>query len=132
MLAGEGACTVANLGLPRRQHIVILVSMIPPFGPDGNLPSGIYGATWPEIAARFGWNAHRQHLLDGVHRVLAALAQAGCRVVYLNGSFVTAKEHPRDYDACWGLTGVDVDALDPVLLDFDDDRAAQRAKYGGE
>ncbi len=64
--------------------------------------------------------------------MLATLAQAGCRVVYLNGSFVTAKEHPRDYDACWGLTGVDVDALDPVLLDFDDDRAAQRAKYGSE
>jgi len=52
--------------------------------------------------------------------------------VYINGSFVTAKEVPGDFDACWDPTGVEVSLLDPVLLDFSNKRAAQKAKYGGE
>jgi hypothetical protein len=52
--------------------------------------------------------------------------------VYINGSFVTAKDVPGDFDACWDADGVDPDRLDPVLLDFSNRRAAQKAKYGGE
>ena len=51
---------------------------------------------------------------------------------WLNGSFVTTKEEPNDFDACWDETGVDPEALDPVLLTFDRERAAQKAKYMGE
>jgi hypothetical protein len=50
----------------------------------------------------------------------------------LDGSFVTAKPHPGDYDGCWDHTGVDFSRLDPVLLDFDNKRAAQKTKYMGE
>ena len=57
---------------------------------------------------------------------------AGCRTVYLNGSFVTSKTFPNDYDACWEEAGVDPAALDPVLLTFDPGRATQKAKYMGE
>ena len=64
--------------------------------------------------------------------MLAALKRAGCRTVFLNGSFVTAKERPADYDGCWDLEGVNVDALDRVLLIMDEGRAAQKAKYLGE
>ena len=39
---------------------------------------------------------------------------------------------PNDFDACWDIEGVDPDLLDPVLLTFDDSRAAQKAKYLGE
>ena len=53
-------------------------------------------------------------------------------VVYINGSFVTSKEFPNDYDACWEETGVDPTALDPALLTFDPGRATQKAKYMGE
>ena len=56
---------------------------------------------------------------------------AGCRTVYLNGSFVTSKTFPNDYDACWEEAGVDPAALDPVLLTFDPGRATQKAKYMG-
>lgn len=51
---------------------------------------------------------------------------------YLDGSFVTAKELPGDFDACWEIAGVDPDRLDRELLDFSDRRAAQMARYGGE
>lgn len=50
----------------------------------------------------------------------------------MDGSFVTNKPKPGDYDGCWDVEGVDPDRLDPVLLVFDNRWAAQKAKYGGE
>jgi hypothetical protein len=52
--------------------------------------------------------------------------------MYLDGSFVTEKIHPNDFDGCWDATNVRVTLLDPVLLDFDNERAAQKQKYRGE
>ena len=63
---------------------------------------------------------------------MEALRVAGCRRAYVDGSFVTAKEVPGDFDGCWEAVGVDAGALDPVLLDFRHPRAAQKAKYRGE
>lgn len=50
----------------------------------------------------------------------------------MNGSFVTAKDEPDDFDACWDTDGVDLDALDPILLDLSDGRRAQKDRFGGE
>lgn len=68
----------------------------------------------------------------GLRAALENLAGAGCGVVYIDGSFVTSKEIPNDYDACWEEDGVDPNALDPVLLTFDPGRVTQKAKYRGE
>jgi Family of unknown function (DUF6932) len=106
--------------------------VIPPFQSDGNLPPGVHAAIWEEIADRFGSTPQRQRLLAGLKTALDALRAAGCRRIYLDGSFVTAKRTPGDFDACWDVTGVDPALLDPVLLIFDQGRAAQKAKYGGE
>ena len=70
--------------------------------------------------------------MTGLEAALEDLKGAGCGTVYLNGSFVTSKTYPNDYDACWEEVGVDPTALDPVLLTFDSGRAAQKAKYMGE
>ncbi len=43
-----------------------------------------------------------------------------------------AKEMPADFDACWDPTDVDLDRLDPVLLDLSDGRNAQKRRFGGE
>ena len=96
------------------------------------LPPGIHDTTLAEVATRFATTPHRRWLFDGFVRVTMALGRAGCRVVYLDGSFVSAKPHPGDYDGCWDHNGVDFPSLDPVLLDFDNKRAAQKAKYFGE
>lgn len=53
-------------------------------------------------------------------------------MVYLDGSFVTAKQYPGDFDACWDIQGVDEEALDPVFWDFSNGRAAQKERFGGE
>ncbi len=63
---------------------------------------------------------------------MANLKEAGCQTVYVDGSFVTNKDMPNDYDACWVEDGVDPEALDAVLLTFDPGRATQKAKYFGE
>jgi hypothetical protein len=106
---------------------------MPPFDPEtGRLPDGVYEVAWQEVVDRFGWNPRRRELLDGLAEALELLANAGCRQVWLNESFVTAKDEPADFDACWDTAGVDVDVLDPLLLDLSDGRAAQKARFGGE
>ena len=81
---------------------------------------------------RFDNNPWRQRITTGLRAALDSLKGAGCRTVYLNGSFVTSKELPNDYDGCWEEDGVNPTLLDPVLLTFDSGRAAQKAKYMGE
>jgi hypothetical protein len=105
---------------------------IPPFNSDGNLPPGVHWATWQDFATRFGTTRHRKQLLKGLKSALDSLSKAGCQVVYIDGSFVTEKENPNDFDGCWDLTGVDPYLLDPILLNFENKRAAQKAKYWGE
>ena len=63
---------------------------------------------------------------------IESLRRAGFRTVYIDGSFVTDKEVPNDFDACWEEAGVAPELLDPVLLRFDGSRAAQKARYLGE
>ena len=106
--------------------------MLPDFENSGNLPPGIHWATWEEIVERYGITPWRRELLDGFMSALGGLKRAGCRTVYLDGSFVTSKEVPRDFDACWDEVGVDMELIDPVLLEFDRGRAAQKAKFRGE
>src|SRR5215469_6170594 len=109
--------------------------MIPAFQPDGTLPPGIHSATWGEVEQRFGIDRHRLRLLAGLRAVLQKLSQAGCQKVYLDGSFVTEKDVPGDFDAAWDMAGVDfalLMAIEPALFDFSNRRAAQKAKYLGE
>ena len=66
-----------------------------------------------------------------MERLLAAcrkLVEAGCKEILLDGSFVTAKTMPGDYDGTWESAGVDVDRLDPVFLNA----RAVKAKYFGD
>ena len=105
--------------LPRYHPVVI-----PPFDPEtGNLPPGVHEATWGELVARYGYNAHRRKLLVRLKAALDALHVAGCRRVYIDGSFVTNKAEPADFDACWEWPGVAPGLLDPILLAFDLGRA---------
>lgn len=105
--------------------------MIPEFSQNGLLPPGIHRAGWDEMFRRFGYSPWRRRLLNGLRAALENLKYAGCRTAYIDGSFVTEKEHPNDFDACWEENGVDPYLLDSVLLTFDTERATQKAKYFG-
>ena len=109
------------------------VLMIPAFDPEtGYLPPGVHDATWREVVARYGFNPYRSRLLDGLLAALRNLRRAGCISALIDGSFVTAKRFPGDYDGTWDPSGVDPALVDPVLLTFENKRAAMKAKYLGE
>jgi hypothetical protein len=106
--------------------------VIPEFNDAGNLPPGVHWATWVELSERFGVSERRRFLLEGLRSALMALQKAGCETVYLNGSFVTSKDNPADFDGCWDIDSVSLELLDPVLMNFSSKQAEQKKKYGGE
>jgi|HubBroStandDraft_5_1064220.scaffolds.fasta_scaffold411489_1 hypothetical protein len=109
--------------------------MLPDFESNGNLPPGIHSASWAEFGTRFAWNEHRERLCDGLRRALSLLLVVGCADVFIDGSYVTAKEVPNDYDGAWSLAGVDLvllKRLEPLFFEFSFGRTAQKAKFFGE
>ena len=98
----------------------------------GKLPPGIYEATWEEIVARYGTTAHRRGLLAGLKRALDNLQAAGCRRVYIDGSFITNKRIPGDIDCCYEGVGVQRALLDPALQTYEPGNATQKAAFGCE
>ena len=87
--------------------------MIPSFDEHGNLPPGIHPATWDEIVERYATNERREQLMNGLRAAIASLHAAGCSRVCLDGSFVTDKELPGDFDACWEAGSVDPGFVGP-------------------
>jgi len=106
--------------------------MIPEFDPAGNLPPGVHATSWDLFVPRFGITDHRRRLISGLKRALDSLKLAGCRLAYIDGSFVTDKERPGDYDACWDPVGVNASLLDPILLNFENQRLLQKIVFYGE
>lgn len=106
--------------------------MIPNFNSSGILPYGIHHCSWQELECKFACNAERSLLLDGLKAAARNLKLSGCRDLYLDGSFVTTKAVPGDFDGCWSVKGVDDQLLDPTLLDFSFERLFQKLKYKGE
>lgn len=91
--------------------------MLPNFEPDGLLPPGVHAVTWEEVWQRFSINDWRKGILAGMKQALTILYMAGCQRVWVDGSFVTEKELPGDWDGCWDPVGVDPGKLDPAFLD---------------
>jgi hypothetical protein len=74
--------------------------MIPPFQDNGTLPPGEHQAAWSEVVEAFGWSPRRRRLLEGLRRACLELSKGGVKTLFLDGSFVTTKEAPNDYDGC--------------------------------
>ncbi len=98
----------------------------------GYLPPGIHKMDFEHLARRFGWNDWRRFLLGGVERACAELGSVDCRGIFVDGSFVTAKDVPQDWDGAYDPHQVRFDRLDPIMLRYDDGRRAMNAKYLGD
>ena len=109
--------------------------MIPDFDENGNLPPGVHFCEWEEFKDRFGIGVTRRRMIDGLELAMVQLKAAGCRIIYIDGSFVTSKAQPGDFDACWEDNGVDLEYLKsvaPTLFDFAGRHAEQKRTYRGE
>ena len=98
----------------------------------GVLPPGVHPATLTEVRAVFATTPQRLSLYGGLLVALSDLRAIGCVRAWLDGSYVTDKQVPGDYDLCWDTTGVDWNAVDPALLDVDFPRLLQQIKYRGD
>jgi hypothetical protein len=112
--------------------------MIPDFDLTDNLPPGIHEASIEEIKERFAYNKKRCELFEGLLHALADLSSVGCKIVYIDGSFVTKKAMPKDFDGCWDNTGIsrtEMQTKHPIFIspaDLKVRRVKQIEKYGGE
>ncbi len=121
--------------MDKHEHNDYVVFVLPPFMSNGYLPPGVHSASWDEVESRLGGTTRRDALLQGLLRAAANLRVAGARVLWLDGSFVTDKEEPEDWDGVWDPSNADLAKIDPVLIDPADlaaGRYRQKAKYGGE
>ena len=136
-LADSVTTGTVRIHLTNSAYNNILVTMLPelilnPGSPWPVLPEGLHLARLDDVLAIFATNPWRRLLFDGLVDGLRILALAGCARVFLDGSFVTGKPNPRDFDACWDPAGIDPGRLDPVFRDFSHQRAAQKARFKGE
>jgi hypothetical protein len=109
--------------------------LIPTLESNGNLPPGIHWSTIEDIEDKLCFSEKRAKLLDGFKLALESLKKAGCKHVYIDGSFTTSKLEPGDIDVCWDTDGVDLNFLntiEPTLLIFDPGRKTQKDKFGCE
>lgn len=105
--------------------------MIPQLTGEGMLPPGSHQATVNEIRRRFGTgNPVRTRLMKGLEAVLRMAMKIGASLLYLDGSFVTDKKEPGDWDAVLLLpTGARIGSKEAIALA---DRPEVRKRYGGD
>jgi hypothetical protein len=105
------------------------------FQDNGCLLPGIHIVHWDEFSGAFGFTEHRKYLLKGLQKGINQLKECGCNAIYVDGSFVTKKWIPNDFDSCWDHNGVDLKLLKvnyPLFFDFSESRKSQKEFYGGE
>jgi hypothetical protein len=106
--------------------------MVPNFNSDGLLPEGIYDCTLEEFEKRFTNYFDRRKLYEkGIIPLMADLRAIACKSLYLDGSYVTNKIIPNDFDACWdnrGLNLAEVKQKFPFLWN----PIFSKKKYGGD
>ena len=89
---------------------------VPPFDPSGFLPPGRHPAGRTEVADAlvhaFPTSEQRPRLHNAWVGIWDALGDAlPVPKSWLGGSFVSAKDEPKDIDTCWFLDGLAFDAL---------------------
>ncbi len=94
------------------------------------LPPGIHKATWDEFYDRFSTNLRRVMILESLLKMLQYLRDVGCKSVKIDGSLVTTKPIPKDFDGTWDPEGVNDREIDRIMLDIN--KIIDDNKYKGE
>lgn len=102
---------------------------IPALQENGDLPPGEHTASLDEVELDFGSSTDRRKLLmRGLREAANNFELSGVRTLWIDGSFISAKEEPNDIDGCWEFTSVvNTKMLDPVFLGT---REKMKKKYG--
>lgn len=108
--------------------------MIPEFQQNGFLEEGIYETSFSEMEEKLGFSRKRRKLLSAMKTLITYCKYLQCDVLYIDGSFVSTKISPADYDACWDTTATDkepiMNAVEQSSLNSDSE--SQKEEFGGE
>jgi hypothetical protein len=105
------------------------------FDPNGNLASGIHEMDIKTFKEEFGSNVHRSFLISGLEKATMAFRSFKVPFLYVDGSFVSKKRIPSDYDVCYEMPPKDLSKLFlfyPVFRTFRNNRRAQKEIFYGE
>jgi hypothetical protein len=103
--------------------------------PNKNLVPGEHVMQWDDFVQEFGYTNHRKQLIVGMCKALNALKICGCEIVYIDGSFVTQKLVPKDWDGCYDEEGLDREKLQklyPQFYHLVPPRESQKVIFKGE
>lgn len=108
--------------------------MIPEFETNGFLKEGIYETTFEEMENKLGFSKKRQKLLAAMKNLISYCRCLQCDILHIDGSFVSNKIAPADYDACWDTTAANrndvLRVVEQSLLNSDSE--TQKEDFGGE
>lgn len=94
---------------------------------------GIYEFTMEKVEAKFAKTPERRRLFEGFRQLATDLKEAGCRRIFLDGSFITGKEEPGDFDACWEPFKIVRQPKDALLLETSYEGVkARKERYLGD
>lgn len=102
---------------------------------NGDLTPGIIDMTWEEFKSTFSYNLHRSNLFKGIELAIKELKAVGCKTIYMDGSFISKKEQPQDFDLCWDEEGVNYKLIVteyPGLMDYGWRMKNMKKRYGGD
>lgn len=105
------------------------IKQIPDLLPEGFLPPGIHTTTWDKFEEKYSSSMKRRTQLKGMKKALAEFKKAGCSRIYVDGSFVTGKKNPGDFDALYELDELLPDFIDQILIDASSEGRKQQKKY---
>lgn len=106
---------------------------IPDFLANGNLPPGIYIVSFEGFIKKYGINYCRNSQLKGLERAIVEFKNGGATKIFVDGSFVSNKINPGDFDVVYDLDEIDDNRIDKLLLDSSiHGRKLQKIHYGGE
>jgi hypothetical protein len=73
-----------------------------------------------EFEEFFGYNTERKKKINNLFTLAKILSSFSCALMYIVGSFITAKRQPNDIDVCFDITELDEEELmtkHPELLE---------------
>ena len=94
---------------------------------------GIHKYSMHEVERMFAYNDIRDKHFEGFMKWARELKEAGCKTVYLDGSFITRRKDPHDFDACWEPFVPKTRPKAQSLLDESiDGNLARKKEFGGD